>query len=318
MLALTALAFPELSPYVFTLPIPEFEFLGIGFGPVPIRWYAMSYIVGLFAGFWYIGQLIKRPALYGGIAPPVTQEDIDDAFVWALIGIILGGRVGYVLFYQVPFEPDVLVNDPFSIIRVWDGGLAFHGGFIGVSLVIFLLARARNIPLLNFADLGAMLAPIPIFTVRVLGNFINAELYGRHTESSLGMIFPEGIAPNASGPPAAWDPVEKMWVYAGTELPRHPSQVYEGILEGLIPAIILGVLAFRFRLLSRPGLATGLFLIMYGLGRTLAENFRQPDAHIGFLPGGITMGMLLSLPMWLAGGWLIWNAMKSRPSTAAG
>lgn len=314
MLAIAALAFPEFSPFVFT--IPEINLFGLEIGPLPLRWYAVSYIIGLLVGFAYVNRIIQRPELYGA-PPPVTRDDTDDVFVWVLLGMILGGRVGYVLFYQLPFEPDRILSDPLSLIRVWDGGLSFHGGFIGVCLVIFLVARARKIPLLNFADLAAMLAPIPVFMVRVLGNFMNAELYGRHTDSPLGMVFPEGIARNASGPPAAWDAVEKTWVYLGTEMPRHPSQIYEGILEGLIPFVILGILAWRYKILSRPGLATGLFFIMYGIGRTIAENFRQPDAHIGFLPGGITMGMLLSLPIWIAGGLFIWNAIRHTPASAA-
>ncbi|MEM8634227.1 MAG: prolipoprotein diacylglyceryl transferase [Pseudomonadota bacterium] len=315
MLAAAALAFPEFSPYVFT--IPELNLFGLEIGPLPLRWYAISYILGLLLGFAYINRIIERPALYGGTPSPVTREHTDDVFVWALIGMILGGRIGYVLFYQLPFEPERLAADPFSLIRVWDGGLSFHGGFIGVCLVIFLVSRTRKIPLLNFADLAAMLAPIPIFMVRILGNFMNAELYGRHTTSPLGMVFPEGISANASGPPAAWDAVEKTWVYLGTEMPRHPSQIYEGILEGLIPFIILGVLAWRYKILERPGLATGLFFIMYGVGRTLAENFRQPDAHIEFLFGGITMGMVLSLPIWIAGAAFIWNAVRNRPAETA-
>ncbi|MEO0881291.1 MAG: prolipoprotein diacylglyceryl transferase [Pseudomonadota bacterium] len=314
MIAFAALAFPEFSPYVFT--IPELNLFGLEIGPLPLRWYAVSYIIGLLAGFAYVNRIIQTPALYGG-PPPVTREDTDDVFVWVLIGMILGGRVGYVLFYQLPFEPERIAADPLSLIRVWDGGLSFHGGFIGVCLVIFLVARARKIPLLNFADLGAMLAPIPVFAVRVLGNFMNAELYGRHTESSLGMVFPEGYSRNASGPPAAWDAVEKTWVYLGTEMPRHPSQIYEGVLEGLIPFMVLGVLAWRYKILQRPGLATGIFFIMYGIGRTIAENFREPDAHIGFLPGGITMGMLLSLPIWIAGALFIWTALRTEPAKAA-
>ncbi|MEM9668340.1 MAG: prolipoprotein diacylglyceryl transferase [Pseudomonadota bacterium] len=314
MIVFAALAFPEFSPYLFT--IPEISLLGIDIGPLPLRWYAISYIIGLLVGFAYINRIIEQPQLYGG-PPPVSRQDIDDIFVWVLLGMILGGRIGYVLFYQLPFEPDRIAADPLSLIRVWDGGLSFHGGFIGVCLVIFLVARSRKIPLLNFADLAAMLAPIPVMMVRILGNFMNAELYGRHTDSPLGMTFPEGISPNASGPPAAWDPVEKVWTYLGTEMPRHPSQIYEGLLEGLLPLVILGVLAWRFKLLSKPGLATGIFFIMYGIGRTIAENFRQPDAHIDFLFGSITMGMVLSLPMWLAGAWLVWNALHRAPAKAS-
>ncbi|MEL7454041.1 MAG: prolipoprotein diacylglyceryl transferase, partial [Pseudomonadota bacterium] len=294
MFEFVALDFPGFSPFIFT--IPRIELGGFGIGPLPLRWYAVSWIVGIMLAFAYGNRLVEKPALYGGKTPPVTREDMDEIFVWSLLGMILGGRIGYVLFYLLPFAPERVLSDPLSLIRIWDGGLSFHGGFIGACLAVFLVARARKVPLLSFADIGAMISPIAFFMVRIFGNFMNAELYGRHTDGALGMIFPEGIAPNASGPPAAWDTVEKAWVYAGTELPRHPSQIYEGILEGLVPALVLALLAFRHRILEKPGMATGLLFVMYGIGRSIAENFREPDAHIGFLPGQITMGMLLSAP----------------------
>ena len=301
-----ALKFPEFSPFVFSI------------GGFPLRWYAVSYILGLVLSFSYANQLVKRPHLYGLPKSPVSKEDMDDIFTWSLIGIILGGRLGYLLFYTLTTASGRanIASDPMSLLRIWDGGLSFHGGFIGVCVVIFLVSRIRKVPLLAFADMGAMIAPISIFMVRILGNFMNAELYGRHTESPVGMVFPEGIAPNYSGPPAAWDAVEKIWVYAGTEMPRHPSQIYEGLLEGLLPTIVLAILAFRFGLLKKPGLAAGLFFILYGIGRSISEFFREPDAHIGFLPGGATMGMLLSTPMWLAGAFLIWYALKEKPLSA--
>lgn len=313
-----ALAFPEFSPFVFV--IPKIEIGSFAIGPLPIRWYAVSYLLGIALSFWYASKIIARPKLYGGVPSPVKQQDMDDILTWSFLGIILGGRIGYLLFYTLPFESGraAVAEDPMSLVRLWEGGLSFHGGFLGVCLAIFVVARMRKIPLWSFADIGAMIAPITVFSVRVLGNFMNGELYGRPTDSPLGMVFPEGYTPNNYGPPVSYDVIEKAWVYLGTEVPRHPSQIYEGILEGLIPAVVLAVLAWRYQILKKPGLATGLFFIMYGIGRSIAENFREPDSHIGFLFGNVTTGMVLSAPMWIAGAWLIWNAMKSKPLSAPG
>lgn len=301
-----ALKFPEFSPFVFSI------------GGLPLRWYAVSYILGLILSFSYANQLVKRPHLYGLPKSPVSKEDMDDIFTWSLVGIILGGRLGYLLFYTLSTASGraAVAEDPMSLLRIWDGGLSFHGGFIGVCVVILIVSRIRKVPLLAFADMGAMIAPISIFSVRILGNFMNAELYGRHTDSAVGMVFPEGIATNYTGPPAAWDAVEKVWIYAGTEMPRHPSQIYEGVLEGLLPTLILGLLAFRFGLLKKQGLAAGLFFILYGIGRSISELFREPDQHIDFLPEWITMGQILSIPMWLAGVFLIWYSLREKPLSA--
>ena len=311
-----ALDFPGFSPFVFVIPEIDLGFLA--FGPIPIRWYAMSYILSVIVGLYYASKIISRPKLYGGAPSPVSKDDMDETFTWALLGGILGGRIGYLAFYRFPHADAraIIADDPLSLLRIWEGGLSFHGGFIGVCLAIFLVARMRKIPLWSLADIWAMLTPIVIFSVRVFGNFFNAELYGRHTDSSLGMIFPEGYTPNNYGPPVSYDVVEKAWVYLGTEMPRHPSQIYEGILEGLIPFLLLAFLAWRFKILKRPGLATGLFFIMYGIGRSIVENFRQPDAGIGFIFGEITTGMILSTPIWIAGAWLIWNATKQKPLSA--
>jgi len=311
-----ALDFPGFSPFVFVIPEIDLGFLA--FGPIPIRWYAMSYILGVIVAIFYARKIIDRPKLYGGAPSPVSKDDLDDALTWALLGGILGGRIGFLAFYRFPHADAraIIADDPLSLLRIWEGGLSFHGGFIGVCLAIFLVARMRKIPLWSFADIWAMLTPIVIFSVRVFGNFFNAELYGRHTDSSLGMIFPEGYTPNNYGPPVSYDVVEKAWVYLGTEVPRHPSQIYEGILEGLIPFLLLAFLAWRFKILKRPGLATGLFFIMYGIGRSIVENFRQPDAGIGFIFGEITTGMILSTPIWIVGAWLIWNATKQKPLSA--
>lgn len=321
-----ALDFPEFSPFAFV--IPKIDLGVFAFGPLPIRWYALSYLIGITLSFYYAHKIITRPKLYGGMPSPVKKDDMDEILTWSFVGIILGGRLGYLLFYSIPHASGrkAIADDPLSLLRIWEGGLSFHGGFIGVCVAIFIVARLRKIPLWNFADIGAMIAPISIFMVRVFGNFMNAELYGRETDSPLGMVFPQGYTPNNYGPPEAYDVVEKAWVYcrdslesiscAAPEVARHPSQLYEGVLEGLVPTLVLAVLAWRYQILKKPGLATGLFFIMYGVGRSIVENFREPDKHIGFLFGQVTTGQLLSLPMWIAGAWLIWNALKQKPLSA--
>lgn len=311
-----ALDFPGFSPFAFVIPRIDLSFFA--FGPLPIRWYALSYLIGISISFFYASKIISRPKLYGGAPSPVTKDDMDEILTWSLLGIILGGRIGYLLFYSLPHADAraAIGQDPMSLLRIWEGGLSFHGGFTGVCIAIFLVSKARKIPLWSFADIGAMIAPISIFMVRVFGNFMNAELYGRPTTSPLGMVFPEGYTPNNYGPPVAYDVVEKTWVYLGNEVARHPSQIYEGLLEGLLPTLVLGVLAWRYQILKKPGLATGLFFIMYGIGRSIVENFRQPDEGIGFIFGQVTTGQLLSLPIWIIGAWLIWNATRQKPLSA--
>lgn len=310
-----ALSFPEIPPSLFT--IPRLELGGIGLGPIPLRFYSLSYMVGLVIGLFYTYELVKRPQLYGG-AQPVKKDDLEELFFWLILGMILGGRIGYVLFYLMPFTPEVVLNNPITIIRIWDGGLSFHGGLLGVSAAMVGVAIARKVPLFSLTDTVAVPVPIIIALVRC-ANFINAELYGRPTDSAIGMTFPEGNAgANAMGPPQAWDAVNKEWVYSGLEVPRHPSQLYEAATEGVLLAIILTVMVWRFKLLRRPGLVTGVFLIGYAIARTFSENFREPDAHIGYLFGGsITQGMILSFFMLLAGGVIIYLSSKKPPLAAA-
>lgn len=316
LLAASALAFPEFSPDLFTL---DLSFVGLG--EFPIRWYALAYIFGLLLAWRYALFLVRRPHLFGGTSP-ASSEDIDDLLFYAILGVLLGGRLGYILFYQVPFEAGRIADDPLMLVRIWEGGMSFHGGLIGVALAIIWVARRRGVKLLPVADIAGVVTPIGLFFGR-LANFINAELYGRHTDGPLGMVFPEA---RVGGAPGAYDWASHSWVYCRdnigrfgcevAEMPRHPSQIYQALLEGLIPFIVLTVLALRFRILARPGLAAGLFLLLYGLGRSIGENFREPDAHIGFLPFGLTMGILLSAPMWIGGAWLVWQAMK-RPAHQA-
>lgn len=312
-----AFSFPEFSPALVEV---------FGF---PIRWYALAYIVGLLLAWRYALALVTRPALFGGQAP-ATRDYIDDLLFYTTLGVILGGRLGYILFYQLPFQPGRIADDPLMLLRVWEGGMSFHGGLIGVALALVWAARRRGVSLISIGDIAGVVTPIGLFFGRI-ANFINAELYGRHTGGPFGVVFPEA---NLGGAPGAYDWAGQTWVYcrdvlerfaagaygcAAPEMPRHPSQLYEAVLEGLIPFVVLSVLAWRFDLLKRPGLAAGLFLLLYGVGRSTAETFREPDAGIAFLLGSdwLTMGMVLSLPMWIGGAFLVWKGLHGRgPQTA--
>jgi phosphatidylglycerol---prolipoprotein diacylglyceryl transferase len=306
-LAEAPLKFPEWSPALVSL---DFGFAGLG--KFHLRWYALGYIAGIVGAWWYGIQLIKRPALFGGKAP-LSQDAFDDLMFWIIIGIILGGRLGYILFYMVPYQMDALIQDPMTIVRIWDGGMAFHGGMAGVALVLWFFAAKRGVPLLSVGDIAGVTAPIGIALVRV-ANFTNGELYGRPTTGPTGIVFPQGYVPGST--PSAYDWDAGQWVYAGDEVARHPSQLYESVLEGWIPLIVLSLLIWKFGALRRPGLIAGLFLIMYGFGRSVAENFREPDAFVEGLPEWLTMGMLLSVPMWAGGLWLIWNALRRKETVA--
>ncbi|MBI1251699.1 MAG: prolipoprotein diacylglyceryl transferase [Alphaproteobacteria bacterium] len=281
--------FPNLDPVA--LRIGPFG----GVGPFELRWYALAYIAGLLLGWRYIVQLINTPRLWGAAKPPMTAAQTDDLLFWATIGVILGGRLGYVLFYMLPSaaERARIADDPLTILRIWEGGMAFHGGLIGVILAILWFAYSRKASLLSVGDSVAAAAPIGLFFGRI-ANFVNGELWGRPADVPWAMVFPHG------GPEA-----------------RHPSQVYEAVLEGLLLFIVLRVATHRFNALQRPGLTTGLFLVGYGLARASLEQVREPDAHMPeALQGYVTMGLLLSLPMIAFGAWLIWRARNAAPQSA--
>ncbi|MCR9196749.1 MAG: prolipoprotein diacylglyceryl transferase [Hyphomonas sp.] len=307
LLAITAqqaaMSFPEMSPAIFQI---DLGFLGLG--KFPIRWYALSYICALLMGWRLALALVQRPALWGGTSP-ATRDDIDDLLFYVTLGVILGGRFGYILFYQLPYQWDQTMSDPMSLLRIWEGGMSFHGGLLGVVVAIFWVTRQRSIPLLSIGDIAGVVAPLGPLFGRV-ANFINAELYGRPVPegSSWGMVFPEGYV--AGSTPSAYNWGTGEWVYRGDEVARYPSQLYEAVLEGLIPAIVLPILVWRFKALQRPGLIAGLFLLFYAFGRTVSEQFREPDAFVHGLPDWITMGQILSIPMWVGGAWLVWNALK--------
>jgi phosphatidylglycerol---prolipoprotein diacylglyceryl transferase len=268
------------------IPFPDFEPVLVQVGPVAIRWYGLAYVAGILLGWFCARAIVRSQRLWDGPAP-MTPVDIDDFVLWASLGVILGGRIGYVLFYN----PAHFVFHPIEIIQPWNGGMSFHGGFAGVVIAVVLFARSRNIPMLSLGDVICAVYPIGHFLGRI-ANFVNGELWGRPSDVPWAMIFP------AAGP-----------------LPRHPSQLYEAALEGLLLLIALGLL-ISSGALKRPGLVIGAFAVGYSLMRCFCELFREPDSQLGFLWGGVTMGMLLSLPLLLAGLSLIWNAFR-RPCTRA-
>jgi phosphatidylglycerol---prolipoprotein diacylglyceryl transferase len=291
--------FPRIDPAAFTIPLPEMALGPLQLGPFPIRWYALAYILGLLIGWWYAVRLASRPKLWGETdKSPVSRADIDDFAFWAMIGILLGGRIGYILFYTLPYEPEKLGQDPMFVFKMWEGGMSFHGGLIGAGLAVLYTAYARKIPVLRLGDLACAAAPIGLFLGRI-ANFINGELYGRETDVPWAMRFPY------------YDWNTREWVYTGNEPLVHPSQLYEAALEGALLFAVLAVAVWKFKTLKNPGLTAGIFLIGYALARSFVENFREPDSFVQGLPEWLTMGMLLSLPMIAIGAWLIWRSRRA-------
>lgn len=247
---------------------PNIDPIALQIGPIAIRWYALAYLTGFLGGWFLAGKFAtadgdKRP----------NNNDIDDLLTWIIFGVILGGRMGYVLFYNF----DYYSSDLLAVFKVWEGGMAFHGGLIGAILAMVAYSRTKKIPLLQITDIVAAVAPLGIFFGR-LANFINGELYGRITDSQLGMIFPEG-----------------------GELPRHPSQLYEALLEGLVLFVVMMILVKKGKLTFNPGYISAVFLCLYGAFRFIVEYFREPDIQIGLFLDFISMGQILCLPMILGG-----------------
>jgi phosphatidylglycerol:prolipoprotein diacylglycerol transferase len=260
------------------LMFPQFDPVLVHIGPLAIRWYALAYIGSLVLGWRIVRRLVRA-------SPSVATElQTDDFLTWATLGVVLGGRLGYVLFYQ----PSRFLAEPTSIFAVWEGGMSFHGGALGVVVALVLFCRRQKIPLLGFADRIAVVTPIGLGLGRI-ANFINGELWGRLAPPDLpwAMIFPN----------------------AGPE-PRHPSQIYQALMEGAVLLVIMALLARREAIRARFGVLTGVFLVGYAIARSIGELFRQPDAFLGFLFAGATMGQLLCIPMAVAGIWLI---VRARP-----
>lgn len=281
---IAAIPFPDIAPEIFTIRLGDFAF--------SLRWYALAYIAGILIGWRICVRALKQPGLWRG-EPPMKVAQVEDLMTWIIIGIILGGRLGYVLFYQ----PGYYLQNPAEILKVWEGGMSFHGGFLGVALAVYVFSRRNKIALGSLADLMAIAAPAGLFLGRT-ANFINAELWGRPTDMPWGVIFPGT---------AAQDCANVVGLCA-----RHPSQLYEALLEGLILGAVLLYLAFRRGWLKTPWQLAGLFFAGYGVSRFFVEFFRQadlqyitPDNPMGYVIRlgdlGLSMGQLLSLPMIIVG-----------------
>ena len=259
---------------VLAIPFPDVDPVAVAVGPFALRWYALAYMAGIILGWLYLRR--------GASWPPavLSREKADDFLLWATFAIVLGGRLGYVLFYK----PGYFIENPLDALMLWKGGMSFHGGLLGMAFAIWQFARLNKAPILALADRVAIVVPIGLFFGR-LANFVNAELVGRTTDVPWAVIFP------GAGP-----------------VGRHPSQLYEAALEGLVLLAVLFVAARRESIRRRAGCLSGLFLAGYALARITAEFFREPDAHLGFVAGGVTMGQALSLPMLAIGLWLIARA----------
>lgn len=292
--------FPNLSPDIFSVEIFGFT--------LALRWYALAYIAGLVIGYQLVLRMIRAPRLWPGPAP-MAAEQVERLLTWVILGVILGGRLGFVLFYQ----PAWYLSHPGDILKVWEGGMSFHGGFLGVMVAGIVFCLREKIPMLSAADLMAVATPPGLLLGR-LANFINAELWGRPTDLPWGVAFPGEAAQACAG---------VVGVCA-----RHPSQLYEAAMEGLILGALLLFVVWRRGWLAWPGRTVGLFLAGYGLARFLVEFVRQPDAqfvsagnplglawHVG--GWGLTMGQILSLPMIAVGLWLMMRARRAVASQAA-
>lgn len=265
---MAALPFPNIDPVLFSV------------GPLSVHWYGIGYVIGILFAWWYGKKLVNNARLWPNNNAPMDPLALDDFVLWAALGVVLGGRLGYVLFYNFSFY----ISNPLEIPAVWDGGMSFHGGILGTTVAMILFAKKRGIPVWSMFDTIAAGVPIGLGVVRI-ANFINSELWGRVSDVSWAVYFPNG------GP-----------------LPRHPSQLYEAALEGFVLFFVLALLIWKGNKLKAPGFIAGAFVAGYGLSRILVEFFREPDAQLGYLVGGwMTMGMVLSVPMVLLGVWAMWR-----------
>lgn len=246
------------------LQFPMIDPVALSIGPLDIRWYALAYLAGILGG-WAYGLYLAR--IDPGYRP--TKLEIDDFVPWVVLGVIGGGRLGYVLFYQ----PGMYLDDPLSVFKVWQGGMSFHGGAAGVIIALIAYAKVKAIPLLRLTDITCASVPLGLLFGRI-ANFINGELFGRVTDAPVGMVFPHG-----------------------GDLPRHPSQLYEAFFEGAVLFAVLAALYHTRAVRHRPGIVTGVFLAGYGVARFVIEYFREPDYHLGLFWNAVSMGQILCLPM---------------------
>lgn len=271
------------------LPYPNINPVALQLGPLAIKWYGLAYLTGLLFGWLYIRRLLREPWLWADDKPPFEPAKVDDLLLYITAGVVLGGRLGFVLFY----EPSYYLSNPQDIYKVWLGGMSFHGALVGCIIAVWAFARRNGVNSWSTMDLGAASVPIGLFFGRI-ANFINGELWGRPTDVPWAMVFPHG------GP-----------------IPRHPSQLYEAALEGVVLFIVVGLLV-RCGALKRPGIVTGVFAIGYGVARITCEFFREPDAQLGFLWGGLTMGMLLCIPLIFGGIAILVVAFRRLPKPKNG
>lgn len=270
-----------------SIPFPEIDPVALQIGPVAIRWYGLAYAAGLSLGWLYIRKLLSSDKLWANKAP-MAPEKTDDLLIWIALGVILGGRIGFFIFY----EPSAFLTNPLVLFQIWQGGMAFHGGLLGVILAIYMFSKKHQVSIFQIGDLIAVAVPIGIFFGR-LANFINQEVYGRITNVPWAMVFPD-IGPE----------------------PRHPSQLYEATLEGLVLFLILSYLVFYRRALASPGLLSGTFLLGYACARIFAEFFRAQDPGHTFTAGLFTAGIVYSIPMALVGLYFIWHARRNNEKQA--
>ena len=270
---------------LFAIPFPAIDPVAFSVGPVTVQWYGLAYMFGLLFGWLYARSLLSNQALWAGESP-AGPEFADDLLLWTTLGVVLGGRMGYVLFY----EPAYFFANPGDIPKLWNGGMSFHGGLTGVAIAVFLFARARKVPVLSVGDVVCAAVPFGLFFGR-LANFVNAELWGRVSDVPWAMVFP------GAGP-----------------LARHPSQLYEAALEGLVLFLVIRYFTHVKKVLPNPGIATGIFFAGYALARITAENFRMYDPEHIFSTGWLTPGIVYSLPMIAIGAFLIWRARNQAPA----
>jgi phosphatidylglycerol:prolipoprotein diacylglycerol transferase len=266
------------------MPFPDIDPIAFSIGPLAIHWYGLAYVAGILLGWAYARRLAANESLWPGNVSPISRTQLDDFIVWAALGVVLGGRLGYIFFYDLP----AVLRSPVRALEIWNGGMSFHGGLTGTTIAMILFARRNAIPIWSLFDIVATVVPFGLFFGRI-ANFINGELWGRLTDVPWAVVFPTG------GPFA-----------------RHPSQLYEAGLEGIVLLVVLAALVYGMRALKSPGFITGVFVCGYALSRIFVEFFREPDAQLGYLLGTnwLTMGMVLSSPMILLGLWAMLRARR--------
>ncbi|MBD9455687.1 prolipoprotein diacylglyceryl transferase [Rhizobium sp. RHZ02] len=289
---------PTAANFMAIMPFPEIDPIAFSLGPLAIHWYGLAYVAGIMLGWYYARQIAGNNKLWPGDVSPITKVQLDDFIIWVALGIVLGGRIGYILFYDMP----AVIESPIRAIQIWNGGMSFHGGLTGTTIAMIVFARRNSIPIWSLFDIVAAVVPIGLFCGRV-ANFINGELWGRLTDVPWGMVFCNQYIERADG------------YCPGGDFVRHPSQLYEAGLEGIVLLLVLAMLIYGFRALKTPGFVTGVFVCGYALSRIFVEFFREPDAQLGYLLGTnwLTMGMVLSTPMVLLG---IWAMLRARRQAA--